>query len=173
MGRPPNQCLSVTIHDIKKGKEEDGSRAQLLIRNGKGEVDRIVPLAKGMLQDLRDYWNMHKHPLLLFPNAGRGVSEGEALIERMNKAIRPMPHGSLQRLIVVARKELNLPQATPHSLRHSHATHLIDRGVDLLTVQRLMGHKNLKATLTYLHVTDVNEQNARCAFESLWEGLPR
>lgn len=168
-----SECLSLTIHDIKHCREADGQRSSLLIRNSKGGVDRMVPLAKGMLEDLRAYWKVHRHPVLLFPNAGRGRNHGSALAERMGKAAAPMPHGSLQRLLVLARKELNLPEATPHTLRHSFATHLIERGVDLFSVQRLLGHKGIEVTMQYLHVTEPSEKNARQAIEQLCHGLPR
>jgi len=111
-GRPTNQCLSLTIHDIqsKEGK--------LRIREGKGRKDRIVPIAQEMLQDLRHYYRFHRNPLLIFPNVGRGVQRGSSLSERMRNATRPMPHGSLQRLLVVAREQLQIPDAKPHTLRH-------------------------------------------------------
>lgn len=166
-----SECLSLTVGDIKNGRENHGTRASLLIRDSKGGVDRMVPLAQGMLEELRAYWQVHRHPVLLFPNAGRGQNHGPALFERMHNAREPMPHGSLQRLINVARKELDLPDATAHTLRHSHATHLIERGVDLHTVQRLLGHKSIETTMTYLHVTEPTAENARKVIESLWQGL--
>lgn len=160
-----SECLSLTVNDIKEGK--------LIIRGGKGLRDRVVPLASGMYEDLRCYWDFHRHPLLIFPNVGRGRQSGAELVRRMRDARSPIPHGSLQRLLVLARKELNLPDATPHSLRHSFATHLIESGASLHTVQRLLGHKQINTTMVYLHLTHRSEQDTRALVESLCDGLPR
>ncbi len=61
-----SECLGLTIHDIK------GQESKLLIRHSKGHQDRVVPLPTSMWQELRRYWAFHRHPLLIFPNAGRG-----------------------------------------------------------------------------------------------------
>ena len=162
-----SECLSLTIHDIS------GAEQKLRVRHGKGGKDRVVPLATEMLRDLRDYWKFHRHPLLLFPNAGRGHPEVEALRRRMHTATEPMPHCSLQRLVILARKALNLPDATAHTLRHSFATHLIEAGASLHSVQALLGHAHLNTTQIYLHLTHRSEQNALRLMEDLCRDLPR
>ena len=162
-----SECLSLTIHDII------GSEQKLRVRHGKGGKDRVVPLAAPMLEDLRRYWAFHKHPLLLFPNAGRGHNGPDQLRARMHAATSPMPVSSLQRLVFVARKELNLPDATVHTLRHSFATHMIESGASLHTVQALLGHAHINTTQVYLHLTHRSEQNALRLIEDLCTGLPR
>lgn len=162
-----SECLSLTIHDIL------GSEGKLMVRGGKGGRDRMVPLAPEMLEDLRRYWAFHRHPLLLFPNAGRGSGSPDQLSARMHRAASPMPLGSLQRLVVAARKELGIADATVHSLRHSFATHLIEAGASLHTVQSLLGHKQITTTMVYLHVTHRSEQNSRALVGQLTRGLPR
>lgn len=162
-----SECLSLTIHDIH------GDEGKLLVRKGKGGKDRMVPIAPQMLEDLRRYWAFHRHPLLLFPCAGRGAASRDKLAERMHRATNPMPLGSLQRLVVVARKELGIPAATVHTLRHSFATHLIEAGASLHTVQALLGHKQIDTTMVYLHVTHRSEQNSQALVEQLCKGLPR
>lgn len=163
-----SECLSLTIHDIK------GKEGKLIIRQGKGLKDRVVPLAEDMLEDLRAYYRFHRHPILIFPNVGRGRQcDPDELARRMHEAQSPMPGGSLQRLLVLARKEINLPDATPHSLRHSFATHLIEGGASVHTVQRLLGHKQLDTTMVYLHLTHQSTENTRALVEDLCKGLPR
>jgi site-specific recombinase XerD len=162
-----SECLGLTIHDIL-GKEN-----KLLIRNSKGHKDRIVPLPTPMWQELRRYWAFHRHPLLIFPNAGRGENSPQALAQRMRAATAPMPTSSLQRLVVAARQQLNLPAASVHSLRHSFATHLLEAGAHLHTIQRLLGHKQITSTMVYLHLTHQSAQDALRLMDELCRGLPR
>ena len=162
-----SECLSLTIYDI------NGDDGKLRIRQGKGLKDRMVPIASDMLADLRTYYAVHHNPLLIFPNVGRGTQHGADLKTRMRSATTPMPHASLQRLLVVARKELGIPDATVHSLRHSFATHMMESGASLHTVQRLLGHKKIETTMTYLHVTHQSREDTRALIEALCQGLPR
>jgi integrase len=106
-----SECLGLTIHDIV------GRENKLFIRHSKGHQDRVVPLPTSLWQELRRYWAFHRHPLLIFPNVGRGDHNPQALAGRMRAAKCPMPHNSLQRLVVLARKQLNIPAASVHSLR--------------------------------------------------------
>lgn len=162
------ECLSLTIHDIL------GNENKLWVRNGKGAQDRMVPLPSLMVEDLRQYWAFHRNPLLLFPNAGRGHQIDPAKVaRRMRSAISPMPYSSLQRLLLAARKELNLPGVSVHTLRHSYATHLVEAGASLHTVQALLGHKQINSTMVYLHLTHHSEQDALRLVEALCAGLPR
>jgi site-specific recombinase XerD len=163
-----SECLGLTIHDIK------GRENKLFIRNSKGHQDRVVPLASAMYQELRRYWAFHRHPLLLFPNAGRGDNNSPAsLAQRMHTATGPMPCSSLQRLVIVARKQLNLPAASVHSLRHSFATQLLEAGAHLHTIQKLLGHKQITSTMVYLHLTYQSTKDALQLMDQLCSGLPR
>jgi integrase len=99
-----SECLGLTIHDI------NGRENKLFIRHSKGHQDRVVPLSTPMYEELRRYWAFHRHPLLLFPNAGRGDNNSpESLAKRMHEATGPMPCSSLQRLVIVARKQAQSP----------------------------------------------------------------
>ncbi len=162
-----SECLGLTIHDIL------GRENKLIIRNSKGHKDRIVPLPTPLWQELRRYWAFHRHPLLLFPNVGRGDNRPQALAARMRSATGPMPLSSLQRLVLVVRKELNLPAASIHSLRHSFATHLLEAGAHLHTLQHLLGHKQIESTMVYLHLTHQTTLQALSLMEDLYRGLPR
>ena len=161
------ECLSLTIHDIR------GDENKLWIRGGKGNRDRMVPIATAMVEDLRAYWRFHRHPLMLFPAAGRGgVSDQSQLARRMHEAQKPMPYSSLQRLILTARTELNYPEVSMHTLRHSFATHLVESGASLHTVQALLGHKQINTTMIYLHLTHQTEQDSLRFVEELCHDLP-
>lgn len=161
-----SECLGLTIHDIH------GPENKLIIRQSKGQKDRVVPLPATMYKELQDYWRFHRHCLLIFPNVGRGDHDPKALAARMRQATCPMPHSSLQRLLVLARKELNLPAASPHSLRHSFATHLLEAGAHLHTIQQLLGHKQITTTMVYLHLTHQSTQDALRLMDQLCQGLP-
>jgi integrase len=162
-----SECLALTIHDI------DAANGKLWIRHGKGNKSRMVPISPVMIEDLRRYWKFHRHPLLLFPNVGRGRCAPGDVARRMREAVRPMPVSSLERLMVEARKELNIPVCTVHTLRHSFATHLVEAGASLHTVQALLGHRHINTTMIYLHLTHRSEQDCRALVESLTAGLPR
>ncbi len=162
-----SECLSLTIHDIR------GDEGKLWVRGGKGKRDRMVPIASTMVEDLRRYWWVHRNKLLLFPNVGRGTCKPDKVAGRMFKATRPMPVSSLQRLLRVARDELNIPGATPHTFRHSFATHLVEAGASLHTVQALLGHKQINTTMVYLHLTHRSEQDSLRLVEELCRDLPR
>ncbi len=162
-----SECLALTIHDIQ------GAENKLLIRNSKGHRDRVLPLPTCLYEELRRYWRFHRHPLLIFPNVGRGEHSPEATARRMHEATAPMPCSSLQRLIIVARKELNLPAASVHTLRHSFATHMLEAGAHLHTIQKLLGHQQISSTMVYLHLTHQTTREALGLMEELCRTLPR
>jgi len=162
-----SECLNLTVHDIR------GDEGKLWVRSGKGGRDRMVPVCPVMVEDLRRYWLFHRHPLLMFPHVGRGSRDPAGVAARMHGAHAPMPVSSLQRLIVVARGELGIPEATVHALRHSFATHLIEAGAPIHAVKELLGHRQIQTTMIYLHLTHRTEQDCRGLIEALCLGLPR
>lgn len=115
----------------------DSARMLVWVRGGKGDKDRAVPLCATLLAELRAHWTAWRPKTLLFP--GRG---GE-----------PRCAGGLQRAFQIARERSGLTKpATPHTLRHCFATHRLEGGLDLATLQRLMGHSDLSTTLRYVHL---------------------
>ena len=107
------------------------------VRQGKGHKDRCIPLAPKLLQELRDHYRRTTPKTWLF-EARPG---------------RPMNEAPIQKACAPARRKAGLSKhVTPHVLRHSFATHLLEAGTDLRTVQLLMGHKSLSTTAIYLHV---------------------
>jgi len=122
-------------------RDLDFGRGVLRVCQGKGRKDRLVPLPRALRDDLvtvavatgrrPDDW--------LFPGQDRR---------------RPVTASAMQRLCTrLGRACVPGKRVTPHTLRHSYATHLLEAGVDLLTIQRLLGHRSLQTTARYLHVS--------------------
>ena len=114
-------------------------RHQIHVVQGKGKKDRYTLLSPRLLEELRAYWRLYQPKDWLFPSK-----------------VYPDCHiteAAVQRAFTAAVKAVGLPdRGGIHSLRHSFATHLLEAGVDPLTLQRLLGHSRLSTTTTYLHV---------------------
>jgi integrase/recombinase XerC len=111
---------------------------------GKGKKERLVPIGKPALMAIQDYWNTFKQP----PGGASPIFFAET------KKRAPLSPLQLSRRL---KKYLSIagldPGLTPHKLRHSYATHLLDAGADLRSVQELLGHAHLITTQVYTHVT--------------------
>jgi site-specific recombinase XerD len=143
-----SELTHLRVNDI------DGQRNVLWVRHGKGNKDRGVPLPATLLDELRSYWREHRPPNWLF--AG---STGQ-----------PLDVSNLQRAFQLARRVAGLRQpATCHTLRHCYATHLLEAGTDLPTLQRLLGHSHLSTTLRYLHLRSDRLPHIRSPLELLSE----
>jgi len=113
----------------------------ITVRNGKGAIDRCVMLSPKVLTALRDYYNSLKIKPLSYLFFG---------LDR-NKPMHPR---HVQYQISQAGKKAGInKQVTPHVLRHSFATHLLESNVDVRRIQALLGHKSLKTTALYMHVS--------------------
>lgn len=129
------EVLSLRITDI------DSKNNKINIRNPKGKVDRIVMLDDNLLQLLRNYWNTYKTSEYLF--------EGQTGNRYSEK--------SVQNIIKNTVKKLGFTKKiSPHSLRHSCFTQMIKDGVDIRTIQKIAGHKNINTTANYLKIIDVD-----------------
>lgn len=117
----------------------DSARMILHVRSGKGQKDRCVPLSPKLLDDLRQWWRWRRPSTWLFPGRGH----------------EPLSASGVQRACQTAALAAGLAKrATPHTLRHSYATHLLEAGLDVRTLQKLLGHSQLGTTAHYTHVTD-------------------
>ena len=114
-------------------------RHQIHVVQGKGQKDRYTLLSPKLLDELRGYWRVYRPKDWLF--SGKVYPE------------RHITEDAVQRAFTAAVARAGLPERGGiHSLRHSFATHLLEAGVDPLTLQRLLGHSSLRTTTTYLHV---------------------
>ena len=143
-----SEALNITVHNI------DGDKGQLHVRHGKGGKDRYVPLTHDTYLKLQAYWRTHRNPELLFPALGRGGVKGHT-------AKRPMPTQTVQEGLkrALAAAGIGKKGVTIHTLRHCYATHLLEAGVNVHAIQRLLGHSDLKTTLRYFHITDTGAQD--------------
>jgi integrase/recombinase XerD len=135
----------------------DSARNVLWVRSGKGRKDRQALLPPKLQELLRSYWRSWRPTDWLFPGArpGQPISVKAIFMACRNAA----------RSADIAKP------VHPHSLRHAFATHLLEAGVDLRTIQILLGHTNLETTARYLQVADVNVRATVSPLESL-EFLP-
>jgi len=141
MGLRLGEGLQLQIGDI------DALRRRVHIRNAKGNKDRLVPLPTKTLQVLREFWSVHKHPTFIFPNRKRGLKNAHLVNSHLDR-------GGAQVAMRAVVKSLGIKKRIScHSLRHSYATHLLEAGVDLLELQKILGHVSLLTTSKYTHLT--------------------
>ncbi len=126
-----SEAANLMIHDI------DSQRMQIRVMLGKGAKQRQVPLSPRLLSELRVYWKQYKPTLLLFPGKTPDKPYCDTSI--------------LKAIKVSARLAYISKNVSPHTLRHSYATGLLEAGVDLLTISRLLGHASFTTTMIYLH----------------------
>jgi site-specific recombinase XerD len=126
----------------------DSARMMLHI-HGKGRKDRYVPLPQATLELLREHWCTHRSPLWLFPAVTR---HGTQYSVEHNAG--PITRSSLQSAFRRALKRSGLhKRAHVHTLRHSYATHLLEDAVSLPLIQEYLGHRSLRTTAVYTHLT--------------------
>lgn len=126
----------------------DSARMCLLI-HGKGRQDRYVPMAEKTLERLREHWRTHRSPTWLFPAVTR---HGTTWSVEQNAG--PVDRSSLQWAFRHALERTAIAKrAHVHTLRHSYATHLLEMGVNLRIIQENLGHRSLRTTQLYTHLT--------------------
>jgi site-specific recombinase XerD len=126
-----------------KTTDIDSQRMMVHIRQGKGGHDRDVPLSEKLLETLRVYWRWMKPKTYLFPGT---VNNWRADVPINTKAPWEACRQAAQRAGITK-------HVSPHTLRHCYATHLLEAGADLRTIQLLLGHAKLEHTALYLHLS--------------------
>jgi site-specific recombinase XerD len=143
-----NELRNLKISDI------DSQRMVIHVREGKGGIPRDIGLSPALLERLRVYWRWGKPKDWLFPSKMRP----QQMMER--KTIRVACN------IAGRRAGINKP-VTPHVFRHSFATHMLEAGADLRTIQVLLGHADIQTTARYLRVSTRRMQAAPSPFDAL------
>jgi len=142
-----------------KAGDIDSARMVIHVRQGKGRKDRDVMLSPRLLQELRDYWRAAnpKPKTYLFPGKGTHLNDD---LPVTSKSVWDAVHQAATRAGLDKRVH-------PHTLRHCFATHLLESGADLRTIQLLLGHTDLKTTSRYLHLSERHLKAAASPLDSL------
>ena len=139
-GMRVGEAVRLRVSDI------DSRRMTILVARGKGNKQRLVPLSQKLLTELRLFWQTHRNPVWLFPS------------RRPDQPLTaPAPGRTLQRAKLRAGLKRRF---STHVLRHTFATELLEAGVDLFSIQKILGHRSLSTTATYTHVRRSHLQEA-------------
>jgi site-specific recombinase XerD len=151
-GLRASEAVALQLRDL------DGERGVIRVRQGKGARDRTTLLSPYLLEALREYWRQERPDRWLFPSRH----------ERGHLCA-----GAAKHLYAKAKQRAGIEKPGGlHTLRHTFATHLLEAGVGLHTLQRLLGHKSLRSTAHYLHLARPVEEAAKTVPEPL-DFLPR
>jgi site-specific recombinase XerD len=141
-----SEAVGLRVDDI------DSKRMVIRVRQGKRQKDRFVPLSKKLLKLLRKYWYVQRPASWLFPS---GTRPDHHISTR-----------SIARIAVKARNDCKLPiDVTTHTLRHCYATHLLESGVEIRTIQILLGHGCLRSTAHYTHLSTSGVLGTKSPFD--------
>jgi len=143
------EVCALKISDI------DSDRMQVRIVKSKGKMDRYVPLSDYVLIGLRKYLKSSRPKNYLFNGRIKGDPLGTSAVQ--------------QAFRLAVKKAKIQKEVSVHSLRHSYATHLLEQGVDIVTIKELLGHATIQTTMMYLHVARVNRVNAHSPLDRLYK----
>ena len=132
----------------------DYDRKQVHVRESKNNRSRYVILSDLITRGLKQYIAGAKPKEFLFNGRQKGY---------------PLGHGAVQQTFRLAMQKAAIKkEATVHTLRHSFATHLLEQGVDIVTIKEQLGHARIETTMIYLHVAKVSKVNAHSPFDKLY-----
>lgn len=147
-----SEALALCVSDI------DSARMVVVVRAGKGNKDRHVPLPQRTLELLRDYWREYRPP------------RTQRLLVTTDR--RPLADHRVRYYLKKAVKQSQIAKRiSTHTMRHSYATNLMEQGLDVRVIQGLLGHRSLKTTTLYLHITQSVMQSVQTAVNDLTADL--
>jgi integrase/recombinase XerD len=142
-----SEALHLQVSDI------DSNRMMIRVRQAKGHKDRYVMLSPKLLELLREYWKKERPSTWLFPGRCKD---------------HPLDATTLQHVCRLARNDSGITKpVTPHTLRHSFASHLLEAGANIRTIQLLLGHNSLQTTAVYTHVSQTTISSTVSPFDLL------
>lgn len=141
-----NELLNLKVSDI------DSDSMLIHVNGAKGNKDRVVMLSSNVLEDLRKYNLRYKPTEFLFEGQSGGKYSGRSVQNMVKKAAS---NAGIKKKV------------TPHVLRHSFATHLLESGTDIRYIQQLLGHSSLKTTEIYTHISDVSRSKIKSPLDRL------
>lgn len=145
--------LRVSEVSALKVSDVDSGRMLLRIEQGKGRKDRHAMLSPQLLELLRDWWRIARPPAWLFPG---------------QDPLRPLSVRQINRAVQAAARMAEIKKrVTPHTLRHSFATHLLEQDIDIRVIQVLMGHTKLDSTAIYTQVATNTIQSVMSPLDRL------
>jgi site-specific recombinase XerD len=143
-----------------QSSDVDSERLTVWVRDGKGARDRGVPLPRPLLSRLRTYWKTQR------------PSSASSYLFVPPEGTAPLHETTLQKTFTAARQGAGLQKhASIHTLRHSYATHLLESGVSLRTIQQVLGHKSMRTTELYMHVTQPGAEQLQAVVDRLMADL--
>lgn len=146
------ELLNLKLPDI------DFDRKMIHIREGKGRKDRYVPLGNLLIRGLKKYIFAEKPQEWLFNGTDK---EGKPC---------KYAESAVQWVIRQTRKESGILKAfTAHTLRHSYATHLLEMGLDIISLKELLGHSSIMSTMIYLHISDIGRSKAFSPLDKIYQ----
>jgi len=146
----------------------DLDRSTLMVRKSKNRKDRVMPMGKTLTDIVSHYINSQQPKTWLFPGFRWVNATGSRFYVEIDKRYG---HRSIQWAVKRAAQQAGIKKTVNvHSLRHTFATHLLEDGVNILTIKELLGHANIKNTMIYLHVAQVDNRQRRSPLDSL-EGV--
>jgi len=145
------ELINIKLPDI------DLERKMLHIREGKGRKDRYVPLGNHLVRGIQSYLKADPPYVWLFNGK---TNDGK---------LQQFSETGVQWVIKESAKKAGIKKhVTSHVLRHTYATHLLEMGMDIMTLKDLLGHSDIKTTLVYLHIAQLGRDKAFCPLDKLY-----
>lgn len=160
LGLRLREATTLQVRDILS------DRGLVHIHGGKGALDRMVPLPKITLLTLRTYYTTHRNPQWIFPALGHnGGKDAQCAKDHVSDSgVQGVLRSTLKRLGF--KKHVH-----PHVFRHAYATHLLEATIPIRHVQKILGHKTLKSTMMYLHVTTLAQEDSHERVSQVMQGV--